>query len=342
MSRHRYTEQADEWLREHYCQGVPAAQTLREFEARFGWRPTAQALYVHCNRLGVRKERFYANDAPTKAVRAVRWCDEPDMQAWMEANDDGTGTVGQVSRAFAEAFGFPLSRMQVTYWRMINGRQARRSPRSSRYAVGDELVRSMHGGSYVMVKVAEHPTVPGSRDNWRLKHVMVWEEANGRKVPPETCIVFADRDRRNFDPGNLVAVPQRLIARLNSLEAPEWHDADSLRASIAVCELGSAVYRAQRRLPRACGVCGEVFQVPEDSPTDTQTCPACLAKGLKSRGRPKAQKGERTARCAVCGEPFERERSGQRRCRSCIDAHPKHSVSRARVLYEKEHCDGQL
>lgn len=342
MSRHRYTEQADEWLRGHYCQGVPVTQTLREFEARFGWRPTAQALYVHCHRLGIRKTPGYAGDAPDKAVRTVRWRDEPEMQSWMEANDDGTATVGQVSRAFAAEFGFPLSRLQITYWRMLNGRQARRSPRGSRYAVGDELERPMKGGSYVMVKVAEHPTVPGTRDNWRLKHVMVWEEANGREVPPDTCIVFADRDRRNFDPGNLVAVPRRLVARINSPEAPEWHDADSLRASIAVCELSSAVFRAQRRLPRACGVCGEVFQAPEDSTANPQTCPACLAKGLKSSGRPKAKSGPPTARCAVCGERFERERSGQRRCRRCIEAHPKHGVDRAQALYRKEHADGQL
>ncbi len=334
-ARHVYTPEADAWLREHYGQGAPVVSLLPEFEQLFGWKPTQQALVQHCWRLGCRKEVNYGREAPKHAVRSIKWKAEPEMHAWMLANDDGTRSVGQVSRGFAEAFGFPLSRLQITYWRINNDRQVRRSPRASKYAVGDELVRSWHGGNYVMVKVAENPVRPGTRDNWRLKHLLVWEQANGCEVPPDMCIVFADHDKRNFAPDNLVAVPRRLMGRLNSPESPEWNDAATLRSAMAFCELNSAVYRAERRRPRTCGVCGKEFAVPEDSPTNPSTCPDCLAAGHKTRGERRPSSGPLVATCAVCGEEFRRHSKSQVRCDACIRKKPKHAADRQRATLER-------
>lgn len=338
--RRKYTELADEWLTEYYGKGTPTAALLPEFEALFGWRPTEQALTQHCFKIGLHKEVFYAREAPGKAKRVVKWKDEPEMQAWMEEHDNGQLTVGQVSRAFAEEFGFPLSRTQVGYWRMMNGRTVRRQPKPAKYAVGDEIVRSRpsgkhHCSGYVMVKVADAPKRPGTKDNWKLKHVMVWEETHGQKVPPDTCIVFADHDNRNFDPDNLVAVPQRLMAKLNSSDAPEWSDPESLRAAIALCELGGAVFRAERRLPRACPVCGRVFQMPENSPTNNQTCPECLEQGHKAKGNRKPSSGPLTGTCAVCGREFAKRSKSQVRCEDCIRAKPKHWAVRQRETRER-------
>lgn len=106
---------------------------------------------------------------------------------------------------------------------------------------------------YVWVKVKDTPQaqVPGSfNDNFRLLHHVVWERANGRPVPPHTMIVFADRDKRNFDPGNLVAVPRDLWTFI-SLRSIKYYDAESLRTAMAVARLDRARCEAQRRRKEA-------------------------------------------------------------------------------------------
>lgn len=142
---------------------------------------------------------------PERAVRAVRWSREPEKQAWMEAHDRGQ-EAALLSKEFEGAFGFPLAGPQVSLWRSTNGRQARRSHGGGKppSPVGSERDS---GRGYVLVKVAEHPRVPQSKDNWRMKHVLAYERAHG-PVPEGCVVVFADRDHSNFSPGNLVAVPR--------------------------------------------------------------------------------------------------------------------------------------
>ena len=56
--------------------------------------------------------------------------------------------------------------------------------------------------------------------------------------------VCADKDPFNCSPENLVAVPHRLMARINSADTPDWHDAESLRQCVALCELASGIHKA--------------------------------------------------------------------------------------------------
>lgn len=116
---------------------------------------------------------------------------------------------------------------------------------------------------YIEVKVMDsrvdgiQPQVPGEFNrNYRMKHHVVWEQRNG-PIPPSTMIVFADGDKRNFDPDNLVAVPRRLWAIISRRHMAFW-DAESLRATMNVAELISARRRAQMR-PRECTGCGREF-----------------------------------------------------------------------------------
>lgn len=259
---------------------------------------------------------------PERAVRAVRWSREPGKQAWMEAHDRGQA-VALLSVGFEKEFGFPLTASQVSLWRSTNGRQARRSHGGGKppSPIGSERDA---GKGYVLVKVAEHPTVPQSKDNWRMKHVLAYERAHG-PVPEGCVVVFADRDHSNFSPGNLVAVPRSLIGLLNGPKAPEWHDAETLSAAVAAVSLDRAIVAAEAAVPRRCGVCGRMFVPPArgDNAADcrrARTCPDCLAQGRKSKGRKTVKF---TARCAVCGAEFEAERAGQRRCRECIRRMPK-------------------
>lgn len=124
---------------------------------------------------------------------------------------------------------------------------------------------------YVEVKVAEGlQAKPNS--NFRMKHHVVYEQAYG-SIPRGCNVVFADGDRRNFDPGNLVAVPRQLWSTI-AHKGLAYHDAESLRACMALARLDSAVYAAECS-PRACERCGAEFRPRFKR---QRTCDACLGR----------------------------------------------------------------
>ena len=138
--------------------------------------------------------------------------------------------------------------------------------------VGYERVDAKDGYVWVKVKDTPQAQVPGSfNDNFRLKHHVVWEEANGTPVPPHTMIVFADRDKRNFDPDNLVAVPRSLWSVI-SRQGWAYRDRESLDACVALAQLSRKVYE-KRLHPRYCKRCGAEFKprYPHQ-----RTCDRCL------------------------------------------------------------------
>ena len=49
---------------------------------------------------------------------------------------------------------------------------------------------------------------------WRSKHVLIWESVNG-PVPDGHVVVFADRDRSNFDAANLLCVSRAELVVMN-------------------------------------------------------------------------------------------------------------------------------
>lgn len=185
---------------------------------------------------------------------------------------------------------------------------------------------------YIMVKVRERPTVPGSKDDWEPKSKVVYEEAYGPL--PEGCFaMFCDGDKSNFDPGNLLAVPKRLMGVMNGLGI-EWHDRETAKTALMLAELRSVRIDAMCDRERECAVCGKPFTVEDDrrySP-DMKTCPECVAAGKKAKGPRSARSGPAVGTCAVCGEEFRRETSTQRRCRRCIEEHRDYSVEAHRSV----------
>lgn len=243
----------------------------------------------------------------------------------MLAHDRGQGTA-QLSAEFEAAWGFPLSRPQISLFRASHGTQARRSHGGGRKPLPVGTERPQKDG-YIVVKVAPHPEVPQSKDNWRFKHWVVWEEANGRRVPDGWTVVFCDGNIRNFDPENLEALPRRYIGPLNSMKAAgvAYSDKETLRACMAVVDLRSAAIDAGNALPRRCEVCGREF-VPDGDRynNNRKTCRECLDAGRKSRG---TRKGAGAAVCAVCGCEFVKGSRRQRRCAACIAEKPRHSAA---------------
>ncbi len=72
--------------------------------------------------------------------------------------------------------------------------------------VGSEKLRE---DGYVWVKIAE-PNL------WRQKHVVLWEALHGSR-PKKHAVLFADGDRTNFAPANLLLVSRSELAVMNHL-----------------------------------------------------------------------------------------------------------------------------
>lgn len=126
---------------------------------------------------------------------------------------------------------------------------------------------------YIMVKVADRPSKPFRNDNFKQKHRLVWEQANGRPVPPGHHIVFADGDRRNFDPDNLVAVSRSDWAVIANSEI-EYSDRETLLAAVDIAQLRRGIYAARCR-ERNCRKCGDEFKPRFPN---QRTCDKCLGR----------------------------------------------------------------
>lgn len=322
----RYTSEMEKWLADHYDAGS-IRDTMDAFDARFGWCPTKQALYQKAYKLGLVKRRS-KHDRGKRVERTVRWTDPSceEYRDWMLEHDRGHA-MDPVIDAFRDRFGFTLNRTQVSQFRARYGIGQRRGYNGvDPKPIGTERDT---GKGYILVKVAERPTVPLSKDNWRMKHHLVWEEANGRPVPEGHEILFADKDHGNFDPDNLVAVDKRVVGILNTNGA-QYFDAASLKLAVMQARLMSKIREKESGSTRVCKVCGETFEpndVQKGYRKPVKTCPRCLAAGRKWRGEPK-----RTYRrtCPVCGAEFDAPKKSQRRCPACIARGPKHSVKQQR------------
>ena len=170
----------------------------------------------------------------------------------------------------------------------------------------------------VYVKVAEYPTVAGSKDNWVPKNRAVWERTRGLRLPKGWVVMFCDRDRSNYAPENLKAIPRALVGVLNG--GPAWLDRATLEAAVASAMLTRALRDAAAR-PRKCAVCGEEF-VPDARSVQTAarqaTCRSCLDKGRR------AAKVYPMAECPVCGRSFRTVSAHHIYCSAeCRNAHER-------------------
>ena len=269
------------WLREHYPRMTDINKLLDDYEAEFGCRPTKTAVYVKANKLGIHKQPVAGRG--NRAERAIYWCREPDKEEWMLAHDHGQ-RCDLLSEEFREQFGFGLSRSQINGFRSSRGTQKRRSHGGGRplAPVGTERVGK---DGYVIVKVRKHACKPQSKDNWMLKHVWVYEQHYG-PLPEGHHVYFADGDKDNFDPCNLVAVPRRLVGVINSLRASgvTWHDRETLQAVVTLAELRVARNDAEASMVRTCPCCGKKFDNRSRrkvGTVSTAVCPECGAAGRR-------------------------------------------------------------
>lgn len=253
----------------------------------------------------------------------IRWREHPEMVEWMVGYIPGH-SESEIRAAFAGRFGMELSKSQIKNFKVNHGVKsgtvggrfekgmvpANKGRRQADYMTPEAIARTRatrffkgqlpHNAArlpigtervtpdgYVEVKVADRPTGErGAHDNWVPKHRLVWEREHGREQPRGTKIIFCDGDRSNLDPENLMLVTDSELGVMNRMPQT-WSDRETAEAVLALARLKMAASGVMRR-PRACGVCGEVFE-PEFE--RQRTCRACLDKGLRSPTASRRGKG---------------------------------------------------
>ena len=240
-----------------------------------------------------------------------RWSNLPTQREWMLAHAGGR-PIAEVCEDFEREFGTPISRTQVSLFRAEYGMQRRRGNRTAHNKRTVPIGTEVEMKGYIKVKVRDLPDSPQTKDNWMMKQRWVWERAHGEPVPPGHVVMFADGDKRNFDPANLVAVPRSCMGPLNN-SGIDWHDADTLMAAVSVVKLKMGISDVLNR-PRRCAVCGREFTpdyVPSSGEYTQRTCRDCLDSGLRA---PKYYRNERTVTCPVCGAAFKTRHPTKKYC----------------------------
>lgn len=277
----------------------------------------------------------------------VQWSEHPEYDEFLRKVIPGRSET-EIADAFEGRFGIRLTRVQVKNAKTRTGTasgthggrfekgqrawnkgrpQSEWMPpgsiertRATRFKPGQipHNARNLPIGSerltkdgYIEVKVAERPSGRGpSHDNWVGKHRLAWEQANGRKLSDDEIVVFADGDRSNLDPGNLVAMTRAEHATIASCGIA-YADRGTLETAMRIARLKHAVSGAERR-DRTCAACGETYapQYPHQ-----RRCRACIDAGRTAR------RGFGTATCPECGREFERASGRQGYCSPrCRDA----------------------
>lgn len=234
----------------------------------------------------------------------MRWTDE--KKGWFKAFVPGH-TESEIRQAFLDEFGIELTRSQIKNekvklgvksgtgggrfgkghapankgkkWGEYGTPEGHERSRATQFKKGEINGPKGHikpvgyervdKDGYVQVKVKDG-FQGKANDNYRFKHHVVYEQHFG-PIPPSTQIVFADRDKRNFDPDNLVAVDRKLWAVISKSHMG-YCDRASLEACMVVARLQMMATKAEMR-PRTCRDCGAEF---EPAFRNQSRCRACI------------------------------------------------------------------
>lgn len=225
------------------------------------------------------------------STTVVRWSRHPEMVEFMRGFIPGH-QEGEIRAAFLERFGVELNEAQIgnfkvryciksgthggrfekghapankgrTWDEMDIPEESRERMRATQFKrgglpwdtlpVGAERVTK---NGYIEVHVAQRRR-ERANDQWVLKQRLIWERANGRRLGPGEVVLFADGDKLNFDPGNLVAVTQAENMGLQRIGRP-YCDRATLMAALDVVRLDTAISKAEKH-PRRCKSCGRTF-----------------------------------------------------------------------------------
>lgn len=103
---------------------------------------------------------------------------------------------------------------------------------------------------YIELHVPERNPWTGYKYRYKGKHVWLWEQATGRKLPRGHAVIFRDGNRRNFDIDNLVLVTRSQLLALNR---HRYHQQpDELKPSIFALAMMEEKAKINSRYTRGC------------------------------------------------------------------------------------------
>lgn len=275
----RWTPEEDEWMREHYPHhSLSKLEGMHAERFPNGPHRTNKAIGSRAKVLRVVKDEGYVSKPPTF------WT--PDKRAWFIAFVPGHEEC-EISAEHERLYGTPLTENQIGNAKVKFGvksgthggrfKEGHASPNKGR--TWDEIghspekqakmrstcfkkgnmphncealpvgVERVNRDGYVMVKVAMRKSHEGCNDNWKAKHRMVYEQNHG-SIPEGCQIVFADGDKRNFDPDNLIAVPRGVWSTIKRLGF-QYGDAESLQTAMALARLAQVRNETRSRAQKA-------------------------------------------------------------------------------------------
>jgi hypothetical protein len=134
-----------------------------------------------------------------------------EMTRWLSKNVPGK-TYNEITPLFNNRFNAIFTPRQVKGHCNSSGIKAGRKGRMGRdHKVGTEKVIDKRCG-IIYIKTSNKPTKncskTGITGTWRQKHLIIWEAANG-PIPKGHLVIFADRNKTNFDIENLLLVSKR-------------------------------------------------------------------------------------------------------------------------------------
>ncbi|MCS8616357.1 HNH endonuclease signature motif containing protein [Latilactobacillus curvatus] len=91
---------------------------------------------------------------------------------------------------------------------------------------------------YIKIKVAEN--------TWIEKHRYIWEQMHHQSVPKGHVVIFADSNRNNFDPNNLILVNRSELVRMNKY-GRVTNFKEITESNLALTKLELTINKAKRR-----------------------------------------------------------------------------------------------
>lgn len=244
----------------------------------------------------------------------VRWSEHPEYDEFLREVIPGH-QESEIRTAFAERFGIVLTESQIgnrkhtlgiksgthggrfkdgtapnnkgKRWKDFMPTESQERCRATQFEKGAFPHNTAPLGAervtkdgYIEVKVAMSPSGRKSHDNWVAKHRLVWERTHGQPVPDGCIVVFADGDKSNFDPDNLVLETRAQHCAITAHRI-DYADAETHATACAIAELSLAIGKASKH-ERKCKMCGRAFR-PRFS--RQRTCDICLGRTTEREAR---------------------------------------------------------
>jgi len=144
---------------------------------------------------------------------------------WLKKNVKGCA-YKKLATQFNETFNTGFTGLQIRSYCHDKGLHNGLPSRDHYYKLGDSYFNDR---GFEMIKVS---MTGKDKERWRPKHHLVWESVNG-PVPKDHKVIFADRDKTNFELDNLILIPRNVFASVH-LKGFYSHNADLTKAGIAV------------------------------------------------------------------------------------------------------------